>query len=252
MVGALVRLGRCVGAATRFAAAVVVWCMVLSASPATADEDDDAHLMLFSGRDLWRNGVFLYGGMIGSPGGFDESGLLLKLLYSGGLYRYSAGDLGGDTVIGAEGLVHVAPGWMVKRGRFEGKFFFGPEWQRNVLWPDDPGNRLRGHSFGLRMSFELWDEPTALTMIAADGSLSSIGGNYSARIGVGIRTFDLFYVGPESQVYGGDGYRQFRLGAHITSMKTDTVEWSAAFGWSIDTDMQSSPYVRLGVMQRVN
>ena len=52
-------------------------------------------------------------------------------------------------------------------------------------------------------------------------------------------------------MYGGDGYRQFRAGVHITSMKTGNTEWSAAVGWSIDSDQQSSPYVRLNLLQRI-
>ena len=235
------------------AAARVAACLVCCAGPSPAlSDEDETHLLLFSGRDLWRSGAFLYGGLIFSPGGFDDSGFLLKLLYSGGAYRYRASDLGGERVIGVEAVGHVAPGFLIKRGSFEGKFFFGLEQQNHWLWPDDPGNKLRGHNLGLRMSFDIWYEPTPNTMIAADGSLTSVGANYSGRVGAGVRVFDQFYVGPETQVYGGDGYRQFRLGAHITSMKTDTTEWSAAVGWSIDTDKQSSPYVRLGVLQRVN
>ncbi len=42
----------------------------------------------------------------------------------------------------------------------------------------------------------------------------------------------------------------FRLGAHITSMKTGINEWTAAGGWAGDTEGRSSPYVRLGFMSR--
>ena len=71
--------------------------------------------------------------------------------------------------------------------------------------------------------------------------LSSIGTNFSARLGVGWHVLGEFYLGPETQVYGGDGYRQFRLGAHVTSMKTGDTEWSAAAGWSLDTDRRMEP-----------
>jgi hypothetical protein len=242
--------GRRVRAARALAAAFIVCHAVLSMSPARG-EDDDSHVILFSGRDLWRNGFFGFGGLILSPGGFDQDGFLLKRLYSGGIYRYRAGDLNGDTVIGLEVLGQVAPGWLIKRNHFEAKIFFGPELAAHRLWPDDPGNSLRGRSFGLRFAGEVWDEPTVDSMIAADASLSSIGVNFSARFAVGWRVLGEFYLGPETQVYGGDGYRQYRLGAHITSMKTGDVEWSAACGWSIDTDAQSGPYVRLGLLQRL-
>lgn len=242
-------LGRRVRAASLLAAACMTCGTGLPPTSAVA-EDNDSHLMLFSGRDLWRNGFFGFGGMILSPGGFDQDGFLLKLLYSGGIYRYRAGDLNDETVIGLEVLGQVAPGWMIKRNHFEAKFFFGPELAAHRLWPDDPGNALRGRSFGLRFGAEFWDEPTAQSMVAADVSLSSIGTTFSARFAIGWRVLEQFYLGPETQIYGGDGYRQYRLGAHITSMKTGDVEWSAACGWSIDTDRQGSPYVRLSLLQR--
>jgi hypothetical protein len=87
-------------------------------------------------------------------------------------------------------------------------------------------------------------------MVAADAALSSIGANYSARAAFGWRVFDQFYVGPVTQVYGGDGYAQMRFGAHITSLKTGMTEWSAAVGWAIDSDRESSPYLRLSVLRK--
>lgn len=52
-------------------------------------------------------------------------------------------------------------------------------------------------------------------------------------------------------MYSADGYSQRRLGLHVTSMKTGDAEWSAAGGWALDTNNRSSPYLRLGFMQRV-
>lgn len=244
-------LARHARAASLFAA-MVFFCVMRGTEPAAAGDDGEQHLIIFSGRDLWRNGIFLYGGLIVSPGGFEQPGFLLKLLSSGGLYRYKAGDLDGTTVVGLEGKAHIAPGWLVRYGRFESKFFFGPELQDHRLWPNDPGNRLRGRSFGLRMAVDLWAEPTRETMLAADASLSSIGGDFSARIGAGWHLLGHFYAGPELQIYAAGGYRQFRLGVHVTSLKTETVELSAAVGWSTDSEARASPYARLGLMQHFN
>ena len=124
------------------AAALLVCHVCASFIPAWANDDEDPHAMLFSGRDLWLNGAFAHGGFLFAPSGLDQDGLLLKILFSGGLYRYDAKNLGGERVIGAEGLAHVLAGWRVKRGDAEFKFFFGPEFQRHHLEPDDPSNRL--------------------------------------------------------------------------------------------------------------
>ena len=249
--------GRRVGAAVVAAAVCFLcgWCLS-SRTVLAGDDDDISHLILFSGRDLWRNGLFSYGGLILSPGGFDQSGFLLKAMMSGGIYRYDASNLGGAEVIGIEYLTQVAPGFLLKRDHFEGKFFFGPEWRTNWLWPDDPDNRLRGHTRGLQFATELWFEPTPQTMLAGDASLSSIDITFTARLAYGWHVNELFdtidfYTGPETQLYGGDGYRQWRFGLHVTSMKTGNAEWSAAGGWSIDSDRRSSPYVRLNLLQRI-
>ena len=136
-------------------AAAFLCCVPMMPGRAWAG-DDDAHTMLFSGRDIWFNGAFAYGGFVFAPGGLDRDGLLLRALLSGGLYRYRAQNLGGERVVGTEWLSQVLPGWRIKRGDAEFKFFFGPEFQRHVLSPDDPANRLRGRSFGLRAAAELW------------------------------------------------------------------------------------------------
>jgi len=239
--------------ATATAAAVFLYCCI-GVPQALAWPDEDARALLFSGRDIWRNGVFAYGGFMFAPGGLEDDGFLVKILLSGGLYRYNAENLGGERVIGAEWLAQVLPGWRIKRGDAEFKFFMGPEIQRHRLWPDDPANRLRGTSFGLRAATEIWYEPTPATMVALDLSLSSIATSNSARGGFGWRVLkDMLggvYVGPEIQYFGSDGYRHLRLGAHVTSMKTDDIEWSAAIGWASDSSRRTGPYVRLNLMRR--
>jgi hypothetical protein len=242
-----------VWAAVRFAAALCFYCVCVPLGPACANDFDDPRIMLFSGRDIWRNGAFAHGGFIVAPSGLDQDGLLLKIMLSGGLYRYDAQNLG-ERVVGAEWLTQVLPGWRMKRGNVELKVFMGPEIQNHHLWPDDPANRLRGYSYGLRVAAEMWYEPTAETMIAADISLSSIATSNSTRAAYGWRVLEEMlggiYIGPELQYFGSAGYRHARLGLHITSVKTEDTEWSAAAGWARDSTGRSSPYVRLGVLRR--
>jgi cellulose biosynthesis protein BcsS len=243
---------RLLSAAFVAAAAIAVCWFCVSVRPAFAGGDDETRTILFSGRDIWRNGAFLYGGVLLAPGGFEQDGFLLKLVASGGLYRYNAASLGGAQVIGAEETIQIMPGFRIKRGDAEFKFFFGPDIEQHRLWPNDPSSSLRGHDFGLRMGFDLWYEPTAHTMAAMDGSLSSIATNQSARVAFGWHVFDdQFYLGPETAYFGSDGYRHFRLGFHLTGLKTDNSQWSVAGGWARDSDGVSSPNVRLGLMQKM-
>ena len=57
---------------------------------------------------------------------------------------------------------------------------------------------------------------------------------------------DGFYVGPEAQYFGAEGYRHLRLGVHITQLKAETYEWSAGLGFARASDGASGPYVRIG------
>ncbi|MBI3704002.1 MAG: cellulose biosynthesis protein BcsS [Rhizobiales bacterium] len=228
------------------------------AAPARANDDEEKRALLFSGRDLWRNGAFAYGGLLLAPGGLEQDGFNLKLVLAGGLYRYIGGSAAGDPpgflagwqIVGAETMLLAMPGWRVKRGDLEVKVFFGLDVERHRLWPDDPSNRLRGHDTGLRFTTEFWYEPNAMTMVAGDAALSSIATQRSLRLAFGWRMFDQFYFGPETQYFGSDGYRHWRLGGHFTALKTEENEWLAAGGWARDSDGRSSPYVRLGVTMR--
>jgi hypothetical protein len=239
-------------------AAFIVCCVCVCAGPAMAGDDDDATVILFSGRDIWRNGAFAYGGLLLAPGGVDNDGFNLKMVLSGGVYRYTAsnaagnppGSITGWDVIGVESTVQVLPGFRVKRGNLEVKVFFGPDFEYHRLYPDDPSNHLRGHSWGLRFASEFWYEPTPSTMIAGDATLASASTNYGARLAYGWLVLDQFYLGPETQYYGGDGYRQIRLGGHLTALKTGTNEWSVAGGWARDSDGRFSPYARMGMTVR--
>ena len=199
----------------------------------------NAHTILFSGRDIWRNGVFAYGGLLVAPGGFEQDGFMLKLLLSGGalpLQRRQPRRRRGRSA--PNGMTQALPGFRIKRGNAEIKFFFGPEWQRIGC-----GRTIRATACAAQASACAWPANSGTsrrrdTLIAGDASLSTIATSHSARLAFGWRVADDifngdgFYVGPEVQYFGSDGYRQWRVGAHITSLKTEATEWSAAVGWA--------------------
>ena len=238
----------CVGrvrAAIGFAAAFLV---CVSARPGWAG-DDGTDYLLFTGGDIWRNGAFTYGGLLWSPGGLDNEGFTLKAALSGGYYRYYSGALGAE-VTGREFVAQVLPGWRFKRDRLEIKVFAGLDVEDHLLFPDDPSSRLRGRNTGARAAVDVWYEPAPATMLTADASISTIITSYSARVAYGWRVLDSFYLGPEAQTFACEGYRQVRLGAHLTGFKFYDYELSAATGWSEDSAHRASLYVRFGVMTR--
>jgi hypothetical protein len=221
----------------------------MSVGPARAG-DDRATVLFYSGADVWRDGQFTHSGLLWSLHRLDREGFTLKAMISGGRYRYQSGALDNAWVTGTEENLQLLPGWRFKRDQFEIKVFAGLDVKRGATWPDDPFNRLRGTHVGLRTSADVWYEPTPSTMLAADASLTSIAAGYSARIAYGWRLNDWFYLGPEAQGFACDGYRQLRFGVQMTGLKTGNWEWSAAAGWSDDSDRRTGPYLRLGVLTR--
>ena len=45
---------------------------------ARAGDEEDARIMVVYGQDLWRNGIFGYGGFRWVPRGFDQDGMLMS------------------------------------------------------------------------------------------------------------------------------------------------------------------------------
>ena len=209
---------------------------------------DEARYLLFSSTDLWRQGGFSHGGLLWAPWRLNRDGPVLKLMFGGGVYHYLSGALGDTDVRGVETAGSIQTGWRFVRESLTATVFFGADFQRHRLTPDDPSAGLRGNYAGVRGGFELWYQPTEMTMIAADAALSSIGLSYNARLAMGWRVFDRFYLGPEVQSFAADdNYRQIRAGLHITGFRTLNFEWSGGIGWAEDSDHRSSLYAKLGV-----
>lgn len=206
--------------------------------------------LYFFGSDLWPHWAFGHGGVLWAPGGLDSEGFAFKLLASGGVFRYRSGALNDLEVIGRNYSLSALPGWRFKRSAIDFVVFAGLDLQQFFLTPNDPQSRLNGRHVGLRAGFELWYEPAAGTMLAADGAISSIGAGEYARVAYGWRLFDRFYIGPEAQIYRTDPYVHTRFGGHITAFKLFEREWSAAAGYATDNDRRAGLYLRLGVLAR--
>ncbi|HXF87184.1 MAG TPA: cellulose biosynthesis protein BcsS [Xanthobacteraceae bacterium] len=221
-----------------------------AAAPGRRHNGATHRFLYFSGSDLWPQWAFAHGGVLWSSRGLDSEGFVLKLLASGGVYRYRSGALNDLEVIGRQYSLAALPGWRFKRGAVDLVVFAGLDLHHFRLLPNDPQSRLNGRHVGLRAGFELWYEPSVGTMLAADGSASSIGAGEYARVAYGWRLFDRFYIGPEAQIYRTDPYVHARFGAHITAFRFADREWSAALGYASDNDRRSGTYLRLSVLAR--
>ncbi len=240
-----------VGVAVRLAAvAALVWSCGADVRADSFARSDDTFLF-FTGTDLWRHGSFSYGGTLWSPDGLDRGGFTFKVLIGAGSYQYHSGALDDAQVTGSQLTGTALAGWRFVRDKTFVTVFAGLDLQHHRTAPYDPGSDLNGNHAGLRGAVEFWHEPGALTMIAADATVSSIGPSYAARAAFGWRVADAFYLGPEVGGFAsGDSYKQFRAGLHVTGFRFGWVEWSAAAGWAIDSDDRDGFYARLGLHAR--
>lgn len=243
------RVVRTVGAiAAAFVAGAVIGCQDERAFAGDMASSEPAeHFLLFSGFDLWRAGDFAHGGMLWSPSGLGRDGFTFKLLIAGGQYQYPSGTA---EIVGRQSVASAMPGWRFVRDRTELTVFAGLDFQSHHFVPDDPLNALRGNHAGIRVGADFWSEPVDGLMVAGSISASTIGPNIRARAATGVRIFDCVWLGPEVQMMGDGRYEQFRAGAHVTSLKTGPFEWSAGFGYAIDTDQHAGVYGSVGLLTR--
>jgi Cellulose biosynthesis protein BcsS len=249
---------RCVRVMSVFWAAAILACgsVPAVADPSLADilppgglsnSTSSERFLYYSGFDLWRNSGSIYGGLQWAPNGINNNGFTLKLLLAEGFYRYRSGST--DTR-GANFLASALPGWRIKQDNFEVKIFAGLDLQHHRLSPDDLGNNLRGTHAGLRVNADLWWEPMARIMLASSLSASTIGNSYGIRVATGWQVMESFWAGPETETSGNDVYRQYRIGAHVTSLRTGAFEWSLGAGYVQDNDQHSGGYARIGLLTR--
>lgn len=221
----------------------------LMADLAEAGSPSAPTYLLFAGTDLWRYGVFVYGGLLWSPAGLDSDGFTFKALLDGGGYTYRAGafdrNVDGTLLTGS-----LLPGWRFSRGAFAMSLFAGVTVQDYRLHPNDPSSHLNGTYAGAQFAADVWYQPTASTMTALNATISTVGPTESVRAALGERVFERMFVGPEAEAIWCRDFEELQFGAHITGFHTGTTEWSAGGGWAMDSERRSGPYWRFGVNAR--
>jgi len=215
---------------------------------ATPPGSHDATVLYFSGADLWHKGGSAYGGAVWSPGGLNKNGFTLKTLLAGGDYLYRSGAI---DIRGADVVASILPGYRFKHGNLEIKIYAGLDIQHHWTLPFDSSNKLNGTHAGARFNIDAWWEPLpARMMVATTLTGSSIGSNYGIRGAAGWRMFERFWFGPEIETSGDRTYRQYRAGAHITSLQFAGFEWAFGAGYVRDNDSRSGMYGRFSLLTR--
>lgn len=237
-------------------AAVLFACKPGAASeqtPASSGPDDlvggatPERFLFYSGFDLWNFGYAGYAGARWAPDSLNSDGFVLSAFVSDGIERFDTPTTCYRTAIFRASIL---PGWRFKRGNLEVKMFAGPDFEYDVFSPMQAYRLPHRSSVGPRVAVELWWEPTAVTMLSASASVTTIANGYSARVAAGWRVLDAGWVGPEIAMSADRFSEQYRVGAHLTGLQAGAFEWSLAAGYVQDSFRRNGMYGRISVLTR--
>jgi hypothetical protein len=214
---------------------------LLATGPEDASPPSPERFLLFSGVDLWRASAAAYGGLHWAPGGLNEDGLVARLLLSRNVERYA------DTS-STISRVSALAGVRVKLDAFELKLMAGPQLESND--PTSPAATLRGTRLGLQAVAETWWEPAPELVLASSWSVTTLGTGYGGRLAAGLRLFDMIWSGPEVSGFTDAFSTQYRVGLHLTGLRWQDLEWSAAAGYLQDSYHRNGAYGRVSVLVR--
>jgi len=222
-----------------------------TSTPAVADDlsggANPERFLFYSGFDLWNFGYAGYAGAQWAPGSLNRDGFVLSAFVSGGVVRFDTPATRYRTTILRASIL---PGWRFKRGNLEVKIFAGPDFEYDTFSPRQAYRLPHRSTIGARATVDLWWEPTAITMLSASASATTIANGYSARAASGWRVFDAGWVGPEIAMSADRFSEQYRVGAHFTGLRTGAFEWSLAAGYVQDSFRRTGIYGRISVLTR--
>lgn len=203
-------------------------------------------MLYFSGIEAQRWSLGAYAGAQWAPGRIDREGFVLRMLMSDSIERFTTPNYRYDTQI------------------FRGAVMPGYKWSRNKVELQVLGGigsevdaKLTNHAaltwrikLGAQISADLWWEPTRALMLQSSFTATTIDSGYSARVAGGWRLLERYWIGPELAASHDYFSSQYRVGAHLTGLRTDEYEWSFAAGRVWDSYQRDGIYGRIGIVVR--
>ncbi|CAN5270923.1 hypothetical protein BH11PSE4_BH11PSE4_44390 [soil metagenome] len=203
-------------------------------------------MLYFSGIELQRWSLGAYAGAQWAPGRIDREGFILRMVMSDSIERFTAPNHRYDTQI-FRGT--VMPGYKFSHNKFELQVLGGIGSEIDAKSADRAAATWRV-KIGAQVAADLWWEPMHALMLQTSISATTIDSGYSTRVAAGWRLFERFWIGPELTASQDYFSRQTRVGAHLTGLRTNQVEWSVAAGRVWDSYAREGVYGRIGVVIR--
>jgi hypothetical protein len=203
-------------------------------------------MLYFSGVEMQRWSLAAYAGAQWAPARIDRDGFILRMVLSDSLDRFATRTHRYDTQILRGALM---PGYKLSYGKFELQVLAGVGTEVDAKLMDRSAAAWRV-KLGAQITADMWWEPSRAWMLQASFSATTIDNGFSTRAAAGWRLFDRFWIGPELAASQDYFSRQYRLGAHLTGLRTDEYEWSVAAGQVWDSYQREGIYGRISVVIR--
>jgi len=165
----------------------------------------------------------------------DRSGMRLRVAGLGGIYNYFAAPPAGPGRVNGQleqGAVMAGYEWVWKKMTIAA--YGGLEARNSSISPNDPQNRVKGMTVGLKVGVDFYVTPTDTTMVSGVASYSTNFNSYYGRLKFGMAFADNLYVGPEAIALGDDFFQQWRVGAHVSGVKFGVVRMGLSGGYLSD------------------
>ena len=170
----------------------------------------------------------------------NESGPRIRVQGLAGTYSYPSST--GRTVRGEqeEGTAMLGYEWIWQQAALAG--YVGVNIRSNSLSVIDPNNPVIGTGVGAKVAADLYLNPTADTLFAANASYSTLFRAYYVRMRAGYAVTDGVFIGPEATLLGDAFFNQWRLGAHLTGFTIGPMKFSVGAGYAYDRVQKGGYY----------
>jgi Cellulose biosynthesis protein BcsS len=203
-------------------------------------------MFYFTGIELQRWSLGAYAGAQWAPARIDREGFILRMLASDSIEHFTTPAHRTNSQIMRAAIM---PGYKFSRDKADLQLLGGGAAEVDAKSTDGAAAKWRV-KVGAQVSADLWWEPTHLLMLQTSISATTIDSGFSARAAVGWRLFHRFWVGPEVTASRDYFSSQYRVGAHLTGLRTDQYEWSIAGGGVWDSYQREGIYARIGIVMR--
>jgi hypothetical protein len=222
------------------------------AQPAEAEQsrgERELRQVLFSSAEFAGGTTFIGSGFKrAAQGSVDAQGFILMSLSGAGatpeIFRGPADTSIRVARVSTYGSVLVGYQWMRPGAVF--MLAAGPEIASRQVIDDRGRPRWQPRQTGARLIAETWLEPTPQMIAQATLILSSAQNSLWSRASTGIALAPGMYLGPEAGIYVEPGYREARLGAHLTGLVLGPLTFRLNAGVTAVAGERSGFYLGLG------